>query len=67
MMLREWFIRCHGEGEPHQADLYRCITCGRLITWKKIRTADLCCMGRVCRTNPTWWETIRLLAFPWTI
>jgi hypothetical protein len=65
--LRARFIRYHGEGEAHQADLYRCITCGRLMTWNRIRTRDVCCLGRLTKTNPTWWETVRLLAFPWTL
>jgi len=65
--LRARFIRFHGEGEAHQADFYRCITCGRLMTWKRIRTRDVCCTGRLCKTNPTWWETVRILALPWTV
>jgi hypothetical protein len=24
-------------------------------------------MGRLCKTNPTWWETVRLFLLPWTI
>lgn len=61
--LRKRFVKYHGEGEAHQADVYRCITCGNLITWKKIRTADLCCQGHVFPATPTWKETFRLM-FP---
>lgn len=64
---RRRFVRLHGEGAPHQADLYRCNTCGGLITWKKITSADLCCQGHVVASNPTWLETIRLMVFPRSI
>ena len=67
-LLRNRFVRLHGEGESHQADLYRCVTCGRLITWKMIRAGDVkCCQGRLCKTSPTLWEAFRLIAFPWTV
>ena len=67
-MLRKRFVRLHGEGEAHQADLHRCVTCGRLVTWKRIRLGEtVCCQGRLCKTNPSWWETVRLLALPWTV
>lgn len=65
--MRERFVRLHGEGDPQQADLYRCLTCSRLVTWRKIRAGELCCMGRLCKTNPTWLERIRLIAFPWSL
>ena len=65
--LRQRFIRLHGEGEAHQADVYRCFNCGRLVTWKKIRNGQSCCMGRLVKTNPTWMETFRLFAFPWSL
>lgn len=64
---RKRFVRLHGEGEAHQADAYRCITCGRLVTWKKIRAADMCCQGHVFPATPTWLETLRLLVLPRTI
>jgi len=66
-LLRKHFIRHHGEGAAHQADFYRCMSCGGLITWKKIRSNTLCCAGRLTKTNPTWWEAFRLLVFPWTL
>ena len=62
-MLRRRFVRLHGEGAAHQADVYRCQSCGRLITWNKIRQADVCCQGHVVPAQPTWLEKIRLLAF----
>jgi len=65
--LRKRFVRLHGEGEAHQADAYRCQTCGSLVTWNKIRSADLCCQGHVIPATPTWMETIRLLILPRTI
>jgi DNA-directed RNA polymerase subunit RPC12/RpoP len=65
--LRQWFVRRHGEGAANQADLYRCMTCGRLVTWNKIRSTKFCCMGRLVKSNPTWWETIRLFVFPWSV
>ena len=63
-LLRKRFVALHGEGEAHQADLYRCVTCGNLITWKKIRSADLCCQGHVFPATPSWKETVRLVIFP---
>jgi len=65
--LRKRFVALHGEGEAHQADFYRCYSCGRLTTWNKIRKADVCCQGRVVPTNPTAWETLRVFILPWTI
>jgi hypothetical protein len=65
--LRRHFVRLHGEGEPHQADVYRCQVCGSLVTHKKIAVADICCSGRVVPANPTWFEKFRLLALPWSI
>jgi len=62
--LRKRFVKMHGEGEAHQADVYRCTTCGDLITWKKIRKGDVCCQGHICPATPTWKETIRLVCFP---
>ena len=66
--LRKRFVALHGEGAPHQADFYRCITCGALVTHNKIRTGKrLCCQGRVCPTEPTVLETVRVFLLPWTI
>lgn len=65
--LRRRFIGYHGEGEPHQADVYRCQTCGRLITWNMIRSANVCCAGRLIPAQPTALEAFRLLALPWTV
>ena len=66
-MFRRWFVRMHGEGALHQADVYRCYNCGRLVTWKKIRSGTVCCMNRVVPGVPTWFETVRLFLLPWSI
>ena len=65
--LHDWFVKWHGEGEAHQAQVYRCLSCGGLITWNKIRKAEMCCNGRIGPTNPKWWEKVKLLAFPWAV
>ena len=65
--LRKRFVARHGEGEAHQADVYRCQTCGRLITWNRIRNLNLCCQGRMFPTNPTRLEMVRLFLLPWTV
>lgn len=66
-MLRKWFVSWYGEGEAHQADLYRCLTCARLITWKRIRAGRTCCAGRIVPTEPRFVEKVRLMVLPWTI
>lgn len=66
-ILSNWFVKHHGEGEPHQAQVYRCLQCGRLMTWTKIRKADICCTGRMSPTNPKLWEKIQLIVFPWSV
>jgi hypothetical protein len=66
-LLRRWFVYFHDEGEEQQLDLYRCLTCGRLITHRKIKTNNLCCKSRVSPTNPSFFEIIRLFVFPWSI
>ena len=63
--LRRWFVKRHGEGEAHQADVYRCNICGHLRTWNQIRKPDLCCQGRVIPTTPTLWEAVKLFVAPW--
>ncbi len=67
--VRQWFVYCHGEGEPHQADAYRCMGCRRLITWHMIRRGWRCPCGagemRVARLR--WYEKLRLLVLPWTV
>jgi len=65
--LRKWFIYLHGIGEVHQYDLYRCMMCGRIVTHNVIKSGECCCSGKIGPTNPTWWETIKLLVFPWMI
>ena len=65
--LRRRFVARFGEGEPHQADFYRCYSCGRLRTWAHIRKPDLCCQGRLIPVNPTRWETVKILLFPWMV
>lgn len=66
-MLRKWFVKLHGEGAAHQADVYRCVACGRLVTWNTIRGGKACCGGRVRPSRPKFMETIRLFLLPWTI
>lgn len=65
--LRKRFVVLHGEGAPHQADVYRCYNCHRLVTHKKIAVGDVCCAGRMVPTNPSWTEKVRLFLFPWTV
>jgi hypothetical protein len=65
--LRKKFVELHGEGAPNQADFYRCQVCGRLVTWNKIRKADMCCSGRLVPVNPTPLEVAKVFLFPWTI
>lgn len=62
--LRKRFVAMHGEGEAHQADVYRCQTCGHLATWNDIRSARVCCQGHVIPAVPTWPETFKLLLWP---
>jgi hypothetical protein len=66
-LLRKRFVRLHGEGAPHQADVYRCQVCGRLVTHKQIAAAEICCSSRVLPGTPTAFEAFRLLALPWSI
>jgi len=65
-MLREWFIKRHGGGEAHQADVYRCMGCGGLLTHKNITAGAVCCAGRVAPTNPSYWEIFKLFVLPWS-
>ncbi len=67
--LRAWFVKHHGEGEPHQYDFYRCDLCRRLVTWNIIRSGGCGCAGgtKMRPANPTLWETFRLMALPWTV
>ena len=66
-LIRKWFVHCHGEGEQHQADIYRCTTCGQMVTWNKIQSGNVCCGGRVRPSSPRFLEAIRLLVFPWSV
>jgi hypothetical protein len=62
--LRKRFVSKHGQGDTHQYDLYRCESCGGIVTWKMIRQeADHACgtISRIRPTNPTTLESIRLL------
>lgn len=65
-MLRKWFVYFHGEGAVHQYDLYRCMTCRRLITWRQIREGRTCCIGRMVPSTPKASEVLRLFLLPWT-
>ena len=64
--LRQRFVTLHGEGDEHQADVYRCYNCAKLRTWKQIRSGNVCCVGRVYPSAPKWHEAVRLFFFPWT-
>ncbi len=64
--LRRRFVALHGEGADNQADVYRCLNCNTLLTWKRIRRGEVCCVGRVFPSSPKWHETVRLFFFPWT-
>ena len=55
------FVAMHGEGADNQFDVYRCYTCGKLLTWNFIRSSKFCCAGRVVPAEPRWWEAIKLL------
>ena len=66
-MLRRWFVHWHGEGELKQADLFRCIACYKLVTWKHIRSGGCPCgASRIKPTNPSFLEATRLILLPWT-
>jgi hypothetical protein len=65
-IVRRWFVSKHGEGAGNQPDFYRCLTCGKLATWNKIRSGNMCCSSRIVPTNPTFLETLRLFLLPWT-
>lgn len=64
-MFRRLFVKWHGEGEPHQADLFRCESCKGLVTWNMIRAGNTCCSSRLRPTNPRFFEKVRLFLFPW--
>jgi hypothetical protein len=66
-LLRQWFIKHHGIGEPQQYDLYRCEQCRGLVTHRMIRERGGCpCASSKLRpTNPTWGEFISLMVLPW--
>lgn len=66
-LLRWWFVRNHGEGAVHQADVFRCHDCGKLRTWNHVVVGNLCCSGRLIPVNPTFFEAFRLLVLPWTV
>ena len=65
--FRRRFVALHGEGAAHLYDFYRCVTCGKLITWKKIRSGEVCCSNRLTPGEPTWWETVKLFLLPWAV
>lgn len=69
LWLRKWITYWHGEGEPHQADAYRCGGCGRLITWKLIRAGGVCICGaaEMRPTNLSLMEKLRFIFLPWTM
>lgn len=59
--LRKRFVRLQGEGELHQADVYRCISCGGIVTWNMIRENRACCGSRIRPADVKFKESIRLL------
>lgn len=65
--IRAYFVKHHGEGAANQYDFYRCSACKQLYTWNKIRSGNICCSNRLSPTNPTVWETFKLLLLPWTV
>ncbi len=67
--LRRWLVSWHGEGEPHQADAYRCSGCGRLITWKLIKSGGTCVCGaaEMRPTNLSLMEKLRFILLPFTL
>lgn len=65
-LLRKWFVYNHGEGEIHQADLYRCHICKALITFNMIRKGGCQkCFGKLSPTRPSFREAFQLLVMPW--
>jgi len=67
-MLRRWFLKHHGEHEPHQFDLYRCSVCRGIVTHRMIRAGGCQCAGsHLSPTNPTAREVFRLMVLPWTV
>lgn len=64
--IRAYFIRWHGEGGPNQYDFYRCEGCKSLLTWQIIRSGGCACGSpRLKPTNPTFFELVKVLVFPW--
>jgi len=67
-LLRNWFVRWHGEGGENQHLLYRCAACHRLVTHNIIHNGGCSCGGsRMHPTNPTLWERVKLFIFPWSV
>lgn len=65
-MLRKWFLYHHGQGAPNQDDLYRCLGCRGLVTHRIIRRGGCGCgYSKVSPTNPTVWEFLGLMLWPW--
>ena len=66
--LDKWFIKWHGIGDGHQAMLYRCVGCRRIMTHTSIsRGMCGCGINKVTATNPSWFELLRLYLLPWTV
>lgn len=67
-LLRQWFVKHHGEGEDNQFDVYRCDQCRGLVTHRMIARGGCGCAGsRLRPTNATFAETVKLLVTPWLI
>ena len=66
--FERWYVKWHGEGEPQQALLYRCLGCQRLLTHNIIKQGMCGCgANRLSPANPTYWQLFRLMCLPWTV
>lgn len=68
--LARWLVLWHGEGEPHQAQFYRCQGCKGVVTHAMIRASGGCrCRLPGCgKVNPTALrlrEKAGVLCAPW--
>jgi len=66
--MYERFVKRHGKGEDNQSLIYRCLGCGHLVTWNKIRDGGCGCgVNRIVPTYPGIFEQFRLFVFPRSI
>ena len=67
-MLRKWVVYWHGEGAPHQADVYSCRACKRLVTHRVIADGGCRCGGNTIQPKMLRaWHMAQLVLLPWTI